>query len=242
VSTETHLITVNDLTVHVVRKRIKNLHVAVYPPNGRVRVAAPVQLDDEAVRLAVISKLPWIKRQQAKFQNQERQSAREYVSGETHYYQGSRYLLDVAYHDGPPQVALRNNTKIDLLVRAGSDRAKRHQVLQEWYRGQLKELIPPLIAKWQPVVGVQVADWRVKRMKTRWGSCNVDAQRIWLNLELIKKPPRCLEYIVVHEMVHLLERLHNERFVAYMDHFLPQWRLLRDELNSAPLAHATWEY
>jgi len=228
--------------VDVVRKDIKNLHLAVYPPDGRVRVAVPLLIDDEAVRLAVISKLAWIKRQQALFQGQDRQSAREYVSRESHYYWGDRYLLNVAYHDAPPQVVVRNKTTLDLFVRGGSDTAQRERVLQEWYRQQLKAAIPPLIAKWEQVVGVQVAEWRVKRMKTRWGTCNEQARRIWLNLELVKKPPQCLEYIIVHEMVHLMERNHNERFVAYMDEFMPQWRLFRDELNQAPLAHEAWEY
>jgi len=228
--------------VDVVRKDIKNLHLAVYPPDGRVRVAVPLLIDDEAVRLAVISKLAWIKRQQALFRGQDRQSAREYVSRESHYYWGDRYLLNVAYHDAPPQVVVRNKTTLDLFVREGSDAAKRERVLQEWYRQQLKAAIPPLIARWEPIIGVKVAQWRVKRMKTRWGTCNEQARRIWLNLELVKKPPQCLEYIVVHEMVHLLERHHNERFVAYMDEFMPQWRLFRDELNQAPLAHETWDY
>jgi hypothetical protein len=237
-----HQITINDLVVDVVRKDIKNLHLAVYPPDGRVRVAAPLLVDDEAVRLAVISKLAWIKRQRAKFQGQERQSAREYVYRESHYYWGNRYLLNVVYHDAPPQVVVRNKTTLDLFVRPESDTAQRERALLAWYRQQLKAAIPPLISKWEPIIGVDVADWGVKRMKTKWGSCTIEARRIWLNLELVKKPPRCLEYITVHEMVHLLERLHNERFVAYMDEFMPQWRLFRDELNQAPLAHETWEY
>jgi hypothetical protein len=237
-----HQITAGDLVVDVVRKDIKNLHLAVYPPDGRVRVAAPLLVDDEAVRLAVISRLPWIRRQQGKFAQQERQSAREVVSGESHYFQGRRYLLNVVYRDGAPAVAVRNNTTLDLFVRPGSDTAQRERVLLAWYRRQLKQLIPPLVAKWEAIIGVEVAEWRVKQMKTRWGACNPDARRIWLNLELIKKPASCVEYIVVHEMVHLLERRHNEQFTAYMNKFLPQWRLLRDELNQAPLGHATWEY
>ena len=241
-STESHQITVNDLVIDVVRKDIKNLHLAVYPPDGRVRVAAPLLVDDEAVRLYAVSKLAWIRRQQAKFEKQERQSAREYVTGESHYYRGRRYLLNVVYHDGPPQVALRNNTRIDLIVRNGSDAAKRERVLLDWYRKKLKEAIPPLIAKWEPVVGVEVAEWGVKRMKTKWGTCNIEARRIWLNLELAKTSPHCLEYIIVHEMVHLLERNHTDRFVAYMNRFMPQWKLYRDELNRGPLAHETWEY
>lgn len=237
-----HQITAGDLVVDVVRKDIKNLHLAVYPPDGRVRVAAPLLVDDEAVRLAVISRLPWIRRQQGKFAHQERQSAREYVSGESHYYLGRRYLLNVVYRASVPTIAVRNNTTLDLFVRPGSDTAQRERVLLAWYRRQLKQLVPPLVAKWEAIMDVQVAEWRIKQMKTRWGTCNPDAGRIWLNLELIKKPASCVEYIVVHEMVHLLERRHNDRFVATMDKFMPQWRLVRDELNQAPLGHATWEY
>ena len=237
-----HQITVSDLVVDVVRKDIKNLHLAVYPPDGRVRVAAPLRVDDEAVRLAVISRLAWIKRQQAGFKGQERQSAREYVTGESHYFQGSRYLLNVIYHGGPPKVVVRNQTKLDLFVRTGSDTAQRERALLRWYRQQLKQAILPLIAKWQTIVGVEVADWGVKQMKTMWGTCTIEARRVWLNLELVKKPAHCLEYIIVHEMVHLLERHHSERFTAKMDEFMPQWRLYREELNRAPLSHETWDY
>jgi predicted metal-dependent hydrolase len=241
-STEPQAMVISGITVQVIRKDIKNLHLGVYPPDGRVRVAAPLRVDDEAVRLAVISRLAWIKRQQAKFSGQERQSAREYVSRESHYYLGDRYLLNVIYQDSPPNVLIRNKGTIDLVVRGGSDTTQRERVLLAWYRKQLKQMIPPLIAKWEAIMGVQVAEWGVKEMKTRWGTCNPEARRIWLNLELIKKPANCLEYIIVHEMVHLLERQHGDRFVATMDAFMPQWRQRREELNQAPLGHATWEY
>ena len=237
-----HNIKVSGLEVEIVRKDIKNLHLAVHPPDGRVRVSSPLLVDDEAVRLAVISKIAWIRRQQKKFEGQDRQSVREYVTGESHYLWGERYLLNVAYHQAPPKVELRNKSKIDLYVREDSDREKREQVLQEWYRTQLKEAIPSLIEKWEEIVRVEVADWGVKRMKTKWGTCTVEAKRIWLNLELAKKPPLCLEYIIVHEMVHLMERHHNDRFVALMDQFMPKWRLHRDELNQAPLGHEEWGY
>ncbi len=235
-STEKHQIIVNDLVVDVVRKNIKNLHLGVYPPAGRVRVAAPLRVNDEAVRLA------WIKRQQAKFEAQERQSAREFVSGESHYYQGNRYLLNVLYHQGSPTVSLRNNKTMDLYARTGSDTSVRERILTTWYRRRLKEEIAPLIAKWEGIIGVKVAEWGVKQMKTRWGTCNIEARRIWLNLELIKKPVHCLEYIIVHEMMHLLERHHNDRFIAYMNRFMPLWQYYREELNREPLGHVSWEY
>jgi predicted metal-dependent hydrolase len=242
VTTEGHEIEIQGIPVEVVRKDIKNLHLGVYPPNGRVRVAVPLRLEAEAVRLAVVSRLGWIRKQRRRFEEQERQSPREMVTGETHYFLGRRYRLDVIEVDGPASVRLRNNTTLELRVRPGTHREKRRALLHDWYRRQLKERIPGLIAEWEPVVGVEVADWRVRRMRTRWGSCTVEDRRIWLNLELAKKPPACLEYILVHEMVHLLERRHNERFRELMDRFMPQWRLLRDELNRAPLAHEDWGY
>ena len=228
--------------MEVVRKDIKNLHLAVYPPNGRVRVAVPLRLGDEAVRLAVVSRLGWIRRHQNRFERQERQSEREMVTGESHYIQGQRYRLDVIEHDGPPAVSLPNNTTLKLRVRPGTDRDKREAVLHRWYRQLLREQIPPLIAKWEPEIGVTVAEWRIKRMRTRWGTCNIEARRIWLNLELAKKPASCLEYILVHEMVHLLERHHNDRFKELMDRLMPRWRQYRDELNRSPLGHEDgWE-
>lgn len=237
-----HQIEVNGLTVDVVRKKIKNLHLAVYPPAGRIRVAAPLLVDDEAVRLAVISRIAWIKRQQIKFEEQERQTAREYVSGESHYFQGSRYLLNVIERDGPGQVTVRNKKYLDLYVRPGSDALQRERLLQAWYRAHLRAAIPVMLAIWEPKLGVEVADWGIKHMKTKWGTCNIQARRIWVNLELAKKSERCLEYIVVHEIMHLLERQHNDHFLELMNHFLPQWRQFREELNRAPLAHEAWEY
>ena len=233
---------IRGIPIEIVHKDIKNLHVGVYPPSGRVRVAAPLRLDDEAVRLAVISRLGWIRRRQAEFEQQERQSQREFVSGESHYFEGRRYRLSVIEHTGRPAVRLVNNTTMELRVRPGDNRAAREAVLAQWYRCQLRNQLPPLLAKWERKVGVTVGDLRIKRMKTRWGSCNIEAKRIWLNLELAKKPVSCLEYILVHEMVHLRERSHNEQFRTLMDQLLPQWRLHRDVLNQTPLAHEAWQY
>ncbi len=233
---------VGGLVVHVVRKNIKNLHLAVYPPNGRVRVATPMLVNDDAVRLAVVSRLAWIRRQQKKLVGQERQSPREYASRESHYFLGRRYLLNVVHHDGPGRVSISGKPAIDLFVPDGASRAKRERILQEWYRSELKALIPPVVSKWEKIMGLEVAAWGVKKMKTRWGTCNPKSRRIWINLELAKKPVQCLEYIVVHEMVHLLERSHDERFIAHMDKLLPLWRSLRDQLNRFPLRHEKWEY
>lgn len=241
-TTERRHIHVSGIPIEIVRKDIKNLHVGVYPPSGRVRVAVPLRLDDEAVRLAVVSRLGWIRRQQAVFGQQDRQSEREMVTGESHYFQGRRYRLNVVEHDAPPSVYLPNNTTMELRIRPETNAARRRDVLEQWYRQRLREQISPLLAKWEPRAGVTVAEVRIKKMKTRWGSCNTAARRIWLNLELAKKPAACLEYILVHEMVHLLERHHNDRFRGFLDTLMPSWRLCRDELNRAPLAHEDWLY
>lgn len=241
-ASEKQWVTINGLQVEVVRKAIKNLHLGVYPPHGRVRVAAPLAVSDDAVRLAVIGKLGWIKRQRARFEGQPRQSQREMVAGESHYFLGRRYRLRLVEHHGAAKVELRNTSMIDLHIRPGASTEQREAVLLRWHRKQLKSLIPPLLDKWQPVIGVQVASWGIRKMKTKWGSCSIDARRILLNLELAKKPAQCLEYIVVHELVHLLERHHNDHFSGLMDTHLPTWRGCRDELNAATLGHEVWDY
>ena len=239
-STKTHALAVSGIEVNIVRKDIKNLHLAVYPPDGRVRVAAPLTMDDDAVRMAVVMRLPWIRRWCTSFATQERESRREYVSGESHYYLGQRYLLNVIEHNGGGGVAFRTGKHIDLFVKEGSDRKKRERVFQRWCRNELHLRAAPIVQKWVKHLRLSEPLWGIKRMKTRWGSCNTKAGRIWLNLELIKKPSVCLDYIVVHELVHLLERHHNDRFVSTMDKAMPLWRSNRDVLNSAPLAYEDW--
>lgn len=235
-------ISVSGIDVQIVRKDIKNLHLGVYPPDGHVRVAAPRRLDDDAVRLAVIDRLKWIRRRIRDFESQPRQSKRELITGESHHFLGRRYRLDVVEQNAAPRVRLRNRQIMELRVRPGAGYAKRDAILSQWYREQLRERLPQRIACWQARVGVQVAEVRVRKMKTRWGSCNVAAERIWLNTALAAKPPECLDYVLVHEMAHLMERHHNDRFRQLMDHAMPNWRLHRDTLNQAPLAHETWTY
>ena len=235
-------IEVQGIAVEVVRKDIKNFYTAVHPPNGQVRASAPLSFDDDAVRMAIITRLDWIRRQQAAFERQVRQSQREFVTGESHYFKGRRYRLDVIERDCPASVWLLNNTKIGLSVRPGSDRDTREAALHRWYRQHLQAQLPSLLEKWESKLGVSVNEVRIKKMKTLWGSCNIEAKRIWLNLELAKKPESCLVYVLVHEMVHLFERRHNDRFRELMDKFLPQWRTHRDTLNRAPLAHEDWGY
>ncbi len=238
--TESRTLTVSGLRVRVVRKAIKNLHLGVYPPAGIVRVAAPLAVSDAAVRVAVIGKLRWIKRQRDAFGHQARESRRELVSGESHSYEGRRYRMLVVDTAGAGQVEVRGHHTIVLRVRPASTGAERDRLLQRWYRDRLRERLPRLLTKWQDRLGVVVHEWGIKKMKTKWGSCNAKAGRIWLNLELIKKPPACLEYVVVHELVHLLARNHGDRFLALMDRHMPTWRRRRAALNAAPLAKETW--
>lgn len=239
-STEAHRLSVGGLRIDVIRKPIKNLHVGVYPPHGRVRVAAPLSVSDEAVRLAVVTRLPWIKRQRARFAGQPRQSERAYVSGETHYFMGRPHRLRLIDGAAAGHVHIRNSKALDLFVRTGSDRATRERVFLGWYREELRSLATPMIEKWAAKLVLPLPIWGIKRMKTKWGACNVDAGRIWLNLELVKKPHQSLEYVVVHELVHFLERQHSDRFVSILDQAIPTWRLLRDELNAEPLSYEEW--
>jgi predicted metal-dependent hydrolase len=233
---------VSGIHIEVVRKAIKNLHLSVLPPDGRVRVSAPQHISDDRVRAAVSTRLSWIKKQQSEFASQPRQGEREMVTGETHYLWGKRYRLEVIEHSGKHEVRHKNGNKLQLFVRPGTTVDNRQKVMSEWYRQQLKDRIPTQLAKWQKKIGVQVDAWGVKKMKTKWGSCHIGARRIWLNLDLVCKPPECLEYILVHELVHLLERNHNNRFKALMDEFMPDWQMRRKLLNRAPLANERWVY
>ena len=234
-------IVVSGILVQVARQPIKNLHLSVCPPDGHVRVAVPLHITDDNVRLAVITRLSWIKKQQASFQAQPRQSEREMVTGESHYVFGKRYRLEVIERRGSHEVTIKNNRTLQLFINPGTSTQNRVLVLNEWYRKQLKARIPDLLNHWEPLIGKQVLDWGIKKMKTKWGSCNISQQRIWLNLELAKKPIECLEYVLVHEMMHLLERHHNDRFKSYMDKYLPQWQRCRDILKREPLCNDTWD-
>lgn len=218
-------ITLSGIPIKVTRKKVKNINLRVYPSKGEVRMSAPWHLRDELIQNFAASKLDWIKKKLANYQPAHRPPESEYKTGETHWYRGEEMELRVVFGNAAPKVICNKKEKVlELQVRPGSPRAKRKKVLKEWYRAELKKIIPKLIAKWEPVMGVQVNEFGVKQMKTRWGSCNIRDKRIWLNLELAKKSPACLEYVVVHEMVHLLERLHNDRFYRLMDQYLPGWQ------------------
>ncbi len=235
-------ITVNDIQIDVIRKNIKNIHLAVYPPNGRIRLSAPFETKDDTLHLFAVSKLGWIKRQQKKFIDQERITAREYKQRESHYYQGVRYLLNIIEHEAPPKIVLRNKTYMDMYVRPGTTVSRRNEIMNQWYRIELKKHIPPLIEKWEKRMNLKVNEWCIRQMKTKWGSCNIEKKRIWINLELAKKPEHCLEYIIVHEMLHFIERHHNEKFLYYLKTYLPNWKQLKTELNKFPVSHADWGY
>lgn len=227
---------VGGIAIEVQRKAIKNVNLKVYPPDGRVCIAAPTRIDLETLRLFAISKLTWIERKRAKFQVQERQAPREYISGENHDYRGKPCRLHVHPTGGKQHVELRDRDALHLYIRPTASIADRENILYAWYRQQLKAIVPAIVAKWEPVMNVQVRDVRIKRMKTKWGTCNIQQQRIWLNLELIRTPPHCLEYVIVHEMTHLLERLHNERFHKLIEHFLPTYKNAKRDLKQTKLA------
>ncbi|MGO9257657.1 MAG: M48 family metallopeptidase [Bryobacteraceae bacterium] len=229
------------ISVEVIKKDIKNVHLSVYPPTGKVRISAPLRMNLDNVRVFAVSKLGWIRQQQKKVQEQEREPLREYLDRESHYVWGKRYLLKVIEKDAAAVVELMHSQLV-LQVRPATGEEKKQAILEEWYRTQLKAAIPPLIAKWEPLMGVRVERCFVRRMKTKWGSCSRASANIRLNTDLARKPRECLEYIVVHEMVHVLEPTHNSRFIALMDRFMPTWRFHREVLNRLPLRHESWQY
>ena len=223
-------LTVGDITINVILKDIKNVHLSVRPPVGDVRISAPVRVSREALRSFVVSRVAWIRRHQRRIRTQERETARDYVTGESHYVWGQRRLLIVVERGQAPRVE-QQRARLRMQVRPGTDTPRRKALLDAWYRTQLKQAIPPLLKKWQAKIGVEVTQWYVRRMKTKWGSCNCLVRTIRLNTELVKKPRECLEYVVVHELVHLLEPSHNDRFRALMDQYLPKWQLYRGTLS-----------
>lgn len=228
------ILQIGSLSVDLQRKSIKNLNITVLPPNGHVRVSAPLNMSETAIKMVVAGRLVWIKKQQAKFQNQERQSPREMLTGESHYLWGKRYRLEVISTKGKHCIEITHK-KLKLYVRPNTSYANKLAVLERFYRNELKHEIEKLLLIWQPEIGVHINQFGVKKMKTMWGSCNPHSNNIWLNLELVKKPFECLEYVVVHELVHLLEHHHNAQFLAHMDKFLPNWQQRKQLLNSLKL-------
>ena len=225
------IIEVANISAEVEWKNIKNVHLTIYPPDARIHVSAPIGMAEESVRLFLITKISWINQRISQIITQKRQTPREYVSGENHYFKGQRYRLKVVYHNAPAKVEIHGNEYINLYVREGATEERRAEVLREWYRSELKMLLNQLIAKWEKTLDVSVNKWEVKQMKTLWGSCNHRTRNIIFNLELIKKPVHCIEYIVVHELLHIRVRLHNEEYTALLNCYFPNWKNLKDELN-----------
>ena len=232
-------IQLGEIAIRVTRKAIKNVHLSVHPPDGRVTLAAPTGTRLEVARAYAISRLGWIRQQQQKLVNQARETPREFIERESHYLWGRRYLLSVVEQEARPHVSI-DHKRITLSVRPGSDQAKRSEIMQEWHRSLLHQFIPPMIGKWELKLGVRVTAYFVQRMKTKWGSCNHQAGHIRLNTELVKKPKDLVEYVIVHEMAHLLEPTHSDRFVAILDENYPSWREARAELNELPLTAEVW--
>src|SRR5687767_6780778 len=226
-------IQLGEIAIAVTRKDIKHVHLTVHPPSGRVTLVAPRRTRSGVVRAYAASKIGWIRAQQAKLRGQARETPRQFIERESHYLWGRRYLLSLSEEEIKPSVRLNHRT-IMLSVRPGSGRAKRAAVMHEWHKSLLHDAVPGLIARWEPRLGVELAGYFLQRMKTKWGSCNHRARTIRLNTELVKKPKDLLEYVVIHEMLHLLEKTHNERFVAMLERNYPTWREARAELNELP--------
>lgn len=233
------VIELGDITISMAFKAIKNVHLTVLPPDGKVTLVAPLGTRPEVARAYAITKLQWIRQQQAMLNAQAREAPRQFVERESHHVWGRRYLMTVVEAEVKPHVKL-DHKRITLSVRAGHDAAKRLEVMHEWHKSLLHALLPKLISKWEPILGVKVSGYFLQRMKTKWGSCNHHAGNIRLNTELVKKPKDLVEYVVVHEMAHLLEPTHSERFVALLDQHWPHWRECRAELNALPLGHDGW--
>ena len=225
------IIEVSNISAEVEWKEIKNVHLTIYPPDARIHVSAPLRMSEEAVRLFFITKIPWINQRVSQILEQNRQTPREYVSGENHYFKGQRYRLKVLHHHAPAKVEIQGSEYIKLYVREEATKERRAEVLREWYRSEFKMTLLPLITKWEDILGVKVNKWEVKQMKTLWGSCNHYTRNIIFNLELIKKPVHCIEYIVVHELLHIKVRLHNEEYTALLTRYFPNWKQLKEELN-----------
>lgn len=234
-----NIIQVGEIPITVTLKDVRNVHLSVHPPDGRVTLVAPVSTRLDVARAYAISKLGWIRDRQQQFLNQVRETPRQFIGRESHYLWGRRYLLSVVYKDIKPSVTL-DHKRITIIVRPGSDASKRAEIFHEWHKSLLHEVVPPLIQKWQTKMGVEVAEYFLQRMKTKWGSCNYQAKHIRLNTELVKKPKDLLEYVVVHELAHLLEPTHGDRFVAILDNHYPTWREARAELNELPLSEEIW--
>lgn len=239
-TTSSSTMLISGLEVLVVRKPVKNLHLSVLPPNGKVRVTSPEAMKDAAIRAMIATRLPWIHKQQMKFAEQEREPIREYVSGESHYLFGKRYTLERVEIESVPKVRKKSTARLQLRVRPGANPKKCEDVMRKWYRAELNPVVNKYVEKWQDKIGAEPKQVRIRYMKTKWGTCNKDKGNIWFNLELAKKPNSAIEYVVVHELVHMIEPSHNDRFIELMDKHLPKWRSERTKLNRFILSYEKW--
>lgn len=233
---------VRDLQIEVISKDIKNLHINILPPDGRIRVSAPLIMTKESVRLAIVSKITKIRKEIKSFEEYQRESKKEMVSGESHFVDGKRYLLELIEINKPPSVIIKNMKTIELRARPNATRDKREQIMHEWLRNRMREKLDKLIPKWESKIGVNASYYGIRKMRTKWGSCNSAEKRIWLNLELAKKSIYCLEYVLVHEIIHLIEPKHSKQFFKLLDEYMPTWRMHRDTLDEPPLVHVDWDY
>ena len=239
-STRFKKIRVSNLMIDTIHKDIKNIHLGVYPPDGRIRVSAPLKTNDEVIRLLILSKASWIKKQQVKFLRQERQTKREYVSGESHYLFGRRYRLNIIHTDTKPKIEIKRKIRIDLYIKPNSTTKQREAIFEKFYRAEMRKLVPILLKKWRKKVGVKVKEVKIRKMKTKWGTCKIADKRICLNLELVKKPSKCIDYVFVHELVHLRDKKHSQRFIDILESVLPNWQSLKEELYKTPLSYSKW--
>lgn len=235
----TDLLQLGDLSIAVTRKEIKNVHLSVHPPEGRVTLSVPTGTRPEVARAYAITKIGWIRDQQTTLRNQARETPRQFIERESHTLWGRRYLMTVVERDAKPTVSV-DHKRITLHVRPGTDQARRATIIHDWHKSLLHDFIPSMISRWEPKLGIRVGAYFLQRMKTKWGGCNHKAGHIRLNTELVKKPKDLVEYVVVHEMVHLLEPTHSERFASILTRHYPTWREARAELNELPLAAELW--
>ena len=237
----TKTITLQKLKISTTRKDIKNIHLGVYPPDGKIRASIPLKTSDETLRLFLISKTSWIKKQQEKFLQQERQSKREYVSGESHYLFGNRYRLNVIDTNESPKIKIHKKTHLNLYVKSNTSLQQKEKLFERFYRLELEKIIPKLLKKWGKKVGVDVNQVKIRKMKTKWGTCDAKKKQILLNLEMAKKPPHCIDYVFVHELVHMIERNHTDRFIELLESAYPKWKKSKQELNQGILSYSVWK-
>jgi predicted metal-dependent hydrolase len=226
---------VGDLEIEIIKKDIKNIHLGVYPPIGRVRLSAPMDTDTEKIRMFIVSKIPWIRKNQRKFKNKERQSSREFIDRESHYFEGRRYLLKIVIDATKSNSVELNKTTIKMSINSNLDSVKRKDLIENWMRRKLRIRLEPVISKWIDILGVNLTEWKIKKMKTKWGSCNKEAKRVWFNLELAKVDDYCLDYIVLHELAHLKYRNHGKEFTSVLDTNMSDWAQRKSQLNDTIL-------